>query len=142
MGNIIEGKQGGFTLIEIVAVLVLLGIAAAIAVPKYFDMMQGAEKKALQHALTEMQSRACSEFSQSLILHDGRADITDTDSFDDLNMGSDSEVLEILDGFQGTWSYISETEISYSFKHGPKTATFRLIPGTETEQPMITMNIS
>ena len=30
--------QKGFTLIEIVMVLVLLGILAAVAVPKYFDL--------------------------------------------------------------------------------------------------------
>ena len=39
--------QKGFTLIEIVMVLVLLGILAAVAVPKYFDLQEEAEKKAL-----------------------------------------------------------------------------------------------
>ena len=38
--------QKGFTLIEIVMVLVLLGILAAVAVPKYFDLQEEAEKAA------------------------------------------------------------------------------------------------
>ena len=37
--------QKGFTLIEIVMVLVLLGIMAAVAVPKYFDLQELAEKR-------------------------------------------------------------------------------------------------
>lgn len=138
-----QGKdQNGFTLVEIIAVLVILGIAAAIAIPKYMDMMEGAEEKALRVALTEMESRVCSKFSQSLILHDGRADITDTDSFEDLKLGSNTEILDVLDGFKGTWNYENETEISYMFKHGSRKATFRLNPGTETTQPTITMSIS
>ena len=44
-----RSKAFGFTLIEIVMVLVLLGILTAVAVPKYFDLQEEAQAKACQH---------------------------------------------------------------------------------------------
>lgn len=60
-------KQMGFTLIEIVMVLVLLGILSAVAVPKYFDLQEQAELNAAKATVAEFQSRLNARFASALL---------------------------------------------------------------------------
>lgn len=59
--------QDGFTLIEIIAVLVILGILAAVAVPKFFDLQDRARSKAIYTAMSEMKVRVNQHFAQKLL---------------------------------------------------------------------------
>lgn len=61
-------SEKGFTLIEIIAVLVLLGILAAIAVPRYVDLQDDAKKKALQGALAAGGSNVAMEYARQILV--------------------------------------------------------------------------
>jgi prepilin-type N-terminal cleavage/methylation domain-containing protein len=60
-------NQKGFTLIEIIAVLVILGILAAVAIPKYFDIQGDARGKAMQGAIAALQSTVTQEYAKGLL---------------------------------------------------------------------------
>ena len=61
-----KSKEEGFTLLEIIATLVLLGILAGAASTKYFDLTGRAEAKAAATAAAEIQVRINSRYSLAL----------------------------------------------------------------------------
>jgi len=60
-------NQKGFTLIEIIAVLVILGILAAVAIPRFMDLTTVASDKAAMQAVAEGKSRLSNQFARNLL---------------------------------------------------------------------------
>ncbi|MBC8439562.1 MAG: prepilin-type N-terminal cleavage/methylation domain-containing protein [Deltaproteobacteria bacterium] len=65
--------QKGFTLIEIIAVLTILGILSALAIPKYMYLQNEARIKSGQSAISEIKTRLSNAYGQYLLANQGTA---------------------------------------------------------------------
>ena len=82
-------NQKGFTLVEIIAVLVLLSVLAAIAVPKYIDLEQNAKQKAFDGAIAELNGQENLVWSNLKISPSGYPDDAQLMLLVDYNLGND-----------------------------------------------------
>ena len=60
-------NNAGFTLLEIIAVMVIMSILAVVAVPKYFDLQSQARTKAMETAMAEAVGRVNGYFAKKVL---------------------------------------------------------------------------
>ncbi len=101
-------KRNGFTLIEVIAVLVLLGILAAIAVPKYIDMADNAKARAIDAGIAELNGREALAWGQEMLADNGYTASSEAKIQlavgNDLNQGSGTDY--VLTNVTATGGYI------------------------------------
>jgi prepilin-type N-terminal cleavage/methylation domain-containing protein len=82
-------NQKGFTLIEIIAVLLILSFLAAVAVPKYIDLEENAQQKAFDGAIAELNGREVLVWANLKISPSGYQDDAQLILLVDYNLGND-----------------------------------------------------
>jgi prepilin-type N-terminal cleavage/methylation domain-containing protein len=109
----------GFTLIEIIAVLVILGVLAGVAVPRFIDVAASADRRALDVGIAELNQR------ESLVW----ANI----KFSDDGWTSDDQTFRQMDLGLGTgYQWPSGPEVSGgTLRFGSASAELTRVPSTE-----------
>lgn len=98
-------NQKGFTLIELVVVIVILGILAAIAVPKFIDMQVDARMSAMNGLAGSVRSAVALSHAQALVKAENGATGTITMEGEDISLvfGYPTEATVAGDrGIEGT----------------------------------------
>ena len=83
------GTENGFTLLEIIAVLVILSILAAIAVPKYVSLDESARQRAIDAGIAELNGRETLTWSNEKISDSGWVSDEKTFGFIDPYLGDE-----------------------------------------------------
>ena len=81
--------QAGFSLVELIAVIVILSILAAIALPLYIDLDENARERAIDAGISELNGREGLAWSNIKLTPTGWQDDTSFFATYDKNLGED-----------------------------------------------------
>jgi len=116
-------NEEGFTLIEVIAILVILGLLAAFAMPKFFDLQSRARQKPINAAISDIKSRVNQRFASQL-LDDIIVDSVDyAEGAVGTNLGQDFDITN--------WGWgLGSTQVSFDLTYYPNPDDHTLHPVT------------
>lgn len=97
-----KGEEG-FTLIEIIAVLIVLGILAAVAVPRYMSVTADAKNSAAMGAVAEGKARVSQYAAHVLLTSGGTWPVVG--DYTTVNLGADAGDFDL--GYTGAGTVIT-----------------------------------
>ncbi|MBL4829668.1 MAG: type II secretion system protein [Aliivibrio sp.] len=137
-------KQNGFTLIELVVVIVILGILAVTAAPKFLNLQTDARKSALQGLKGAMQGAGTIVYAKSAI--EGK-ETDETETVADITVAygyptaDEAGIGAAVPGLYSDWDEISGAAGYYTFKDADeKECSVRYEKATSGNVPSITVD--
>ena len=143
-------RKNGFTLIELIIVMVILGIMAAVAVPRYLDSISNAEESAESAVINSIRA-GLKQYANNKLYSEGRAiwpnnpfdalvTKPQTYSLDGTPCDEDNEWTYVVDASDGQFTgYISHqradnSRYQWSYNKGINTGTDNDVTGTLYER--------
>ena len=112
----LKNTNKGFTLIELIIVMVILGIMAAVAVPRYLDSIANAEESA-EDAVISAVRNGLKQYANNALVDGGRA-TWPTNPFDALSEKPSGHTNDgDLANTDGEWTFINNMDGSGQITH-------------------------